>query len=64
MAMKRTCPQCKSWKRKEVINGGMLQTVHWDGDYVVREETDYEKNLNHSSFYCDNSQCQSYGKEI
>lgn len=47
-----------------MINGGMLQTVHWDGDYVVREETDYEKNLNHSSFYCDNSQCQSYGKEI
>ena len=41
------CSQCKSGKRKEVIDGGMTQTVHWDGDYVVREEIDYEKNLNH-----------------
>ena len=64
MLMGRTCSQCKSGKIKEVIDGSMTQTVYWDGDYVVREETDYMKSLDHSTFYCNNPQCPNYGKKF
>lgn len=64
MARNAACPECKSGKEKEVINGGMVQTFHWEGNYVVYEETTYEKNLDHSTFYCDNSDCTNYDREI
>ena len=64
MAMKGTCPECKSGKEKEVINCGMEQVVTWDGGYIVEEVTTYEKNDNHSTYYCNNKDCTNYGKEV
>ena len=60
----QTCPKCKSEKIKEVITGGIEMTVHWDGEFVVREESTYEPNYDHSTFYCDNEECEMCGKEI
>lgn len=64
MARNASCKICRSGKEKEVITGGMVQAVHWDGNYVVREETTYEKNDKHSIYYCNNQECQNYGKEV
>ena len=38
--------KCGGEKIKEVINGGMTDSVHWDGGYVVRSETTYENPTN------------------
>ena len=64
MVRNATCPKCRSGKEKEVINGGMEQVVIWDGNYVVEEVTTYEKNDDHSTYYCNNKECSNYGKEI
>lgn len=53
MGYNSKCSKCGSTKAKEVITGGMVQTVHWDGDLIVREETTYEKTNRHSVFTCD-----------
>lgn len=64
MVRNAACPKCRSGKEKEVINGGMEQVVIWDGNYVVEEVTTYEKNDDHSTYYCNNKECSNYGKEI
>ncbi len=64
MVRNTSCPKCKSGKEKEVIKGGMERVVYWDESYVVGKETTYEKNLRHSTFYCDNQNCSNFGKEL
>lgn len=53
MSYNGKCSKCGSTRVKEVIKGGMAQTVHWDGDFVVGEETTYEETNRHSEFSCD-----------
>ena len=53
MASSGKCGKCGSKRVKEVITGGMKQIVHWDGGYVVAEETTYEKTDRHSTYTCE-----------
>ena len=46
------CQKCGSSKMIETITGGMVQKIWWDGDYIVKEETTYEKNMKHSTYKC------------
>ena len=52
MSVEPKCDKCGSTCIKETITGGMTQTVHWEDGYVVRAETTYEKNDDHSEFLC------------
>ena len=45
--------KCGGEKIKEVITGGMTDSVHWDGGYVVKSETTYEKSDEYSTFTCE-----------
>jgi hypothetical protein len=44
--------KCGSKKIVETITSGMVQTVLWDGDFIVSETTTFEKSDKHSSFRC------------
>ena len=46
------CKKCGSNKVTEVINGGITQRVFYEGDYIVREETEYEKSEKYSKWFC------------
>jgi predicted small secreted protein len=43
---------CGSDKQVEVISKGIIQKVWYDGDYIVKEETTYEKTTKNSRYYC------------
>ena len=53
MSVQLKCDKCGSTSIKEIITGGMTETVHWKDDYVVREETTYEKTDDNSEFICE-----------
>ncbi|MEM0134961.1 MAG: hypothetical protein QXU18_07015 [Thermoplasmatales archaeon] len=53
MANSLKCGNCGSESIKEVITGGMRQTVYWDEGYVVKSETKYEKSDENSIYTCE-----------
>jgi DNA-directed RNA polymerase subunit RPC12/RpoP len=49
---KNTCKKCGSKKMIETITQGMVQKVWWDGVWIVKEETTYNKNSKGCSYTC------------
>lgn len=49
---KNVCPVCGCKRLIETICGGITQRVVWDDDFVVSEETFYEKTTKHSKYNC------------
>lgn len=43
---------CGSKRVIETITGGMVQTVLWDGDFIVSETTTFERSDSNSTFKC------------
>jgi hypothetical protein len=50
--IKCTCGN-KSKKQTEVISKGIIQIVHWHGDYIVKEQTSYDKTTKNSTYFCE-----------
>ncbi len=50
---KNKCGKCGSNKIIETISGGIIQKVWWDGDFIIKGETTYEKTNKYSEFECE-----------
>jgi len=52
MKKEKLCGNCDSNKQVEVITGGLVQKVYREGDWILKEETEFEKTEKHSKWYC------------
>lgn len=52
MTKRERCPNCNSDKQTEIITGGITMTIYTEGDFIVREEVQYEKTGRHSRWHC------------